>query len=90
MIDSEYILCAAICNPEEKDLAGFPLILCGHRHNNILWQAKGISQRRNHQGFLTSTGRFVDRVEALKIAKQANQLIRKTGSQDELYSDDLY
>ncbi len=85
----EKILCAAIHNPNEKDLAGEPLIYCGLRHNNILWQSKAVSRNPYHQGFLTSYGRFVDRKEALKIALENNQVIGKLYG-DELYSENLY
>lgn len=42
------------------------------------------------QGFVTNTGRFVGRVEALAIAKQAGQAIKKNGSKRYLYSEDLW
>lgn len=44
------------------------------------------------QGFLTNKGRFVDRKEAMKIAKAQNQVIRLSGSPnlDILFSEDLY
>lgn len=42
------------------------------------------------QGFLTSKDRFVDRKEALKIAKKRNQIIRKHGTDNELFSEDLF
>lgn len=43
------------------------------------------------QGFITSKGRFVDRAEAYKIAKGANQMLRRTSNgADELYSEDLW
>jgi hypothetical protein len=44
----------------------------------------------DRQGFVTSTGRFVDRKEGLAIAKAANQIVKKHGSNRELYSEDLY
>lgn len=40
------------------------------------------------QGFLTSTGRFVDRVEAKKIAIEAGQIKESQFSQ--LYSEDVW
>ena len=40
-----------------------------------------------HQGFLTSTGRFVDRQEAMKIAVSAGQT---AASKTDLFSEDLY
>ncbi len=44
------------------------------------------------QGFLTNKGRFVGREEAMKIAKEQNQVIRLSGSlnSDILFSEDLY
>jgi len=54
---------------------------------------------RDRQGFLTNLDRFVDRKEAMKIAKSANQLLRPEFHEDnddailtseDLYSEDLY
>lgn len=43
------------------------------------------------QGFITNKGRFVDRKEALVIAKANNQIIRDIGYEPkELYSEMLY
>lgn len=42
------------------------------------------------QGFITSFNRFVDRKEALKIAKQNNENLNKLCESDELYSEDLF
>lgn len=44
------------------------------------------------QGFITNTGRFVTRDEALKIAKEQGQIIRLSGSPNPniLFSEDLY
>ena len=90
-MENEYILCAAICNPDEKDMCGGPLIYCGHRHHNILWQGPHVSRRLTHQGFLTNTGRFVDRQEARKIAFEAGQLNDKEVlTAFKLFSEDLY
>lgn len=87
----ERIICAAIHNPEDKDMAEQPLIYCGLRHCNILWQSKLVSRNPYHQGFLTSKGRFVDRKEGLKIALENNQVIDHAEIRgEELYSEDLY
>ena len=86
----ETILCAAICNPEEFDMAGKPLIYCGHRHNNILWQGTHVSRNPYHQGFLTSKGRFVDREVAGQIAIAAGQIKELQYSTTDLFSEDLY
>ena len=90
-MDMERILCAAICNPDERDMGNNPLIYCGHRHHNILWQSEKVSRNIYHQGFLTSTGRFVDRKEALIIADTSNQILDiKEIRGNRLYSEDLY
>ncbi len=87
----ERIICAAIHNPEDKDMAEKPLIYCGLRHAYILWQSKLVSRNPHHQGFLTSKGRYVDRKEGLLIALENDQVIDKTQIRgDNLYSEDLY
>lgn len=45
---------------------------------------------RGEQGFLSDDGRFLDRKEALIVAKNANQLIRKTSPDYLLFSEDLW
>ena len=42
------------------------------------------------QGFVTTTGQFVDRRQAVAIAKRANQIKIKTGPPDQLFSEDLW
>ena len=42
------------------------------------------------QGFLTNTNRFVDRQEAWNIAKEVNQIIKVSGGEETLYSEDLW
>ena len=45
----------------------------------------------NDQGFLTSTGRFVNRFEAMNIAKNSGQLLGKSPTvENELFSEDLW
>jgi len=61
------------------------------RHGTLL---AAISFLGNHgmlatQGFLTTTGRFVNRVEAYEIAYRANQIISENKG-PQLYSEDLY
>lgn len=41
------------------------------------------------QGFITETYTFVNRKEALEIAKYFNQINHKTLPEDELFSEDL-
>lgn len=47
---------------------------------------------RGEQGFVTDSGRFVDRLEAGKIAESNGQATRTAGSYPggELYSEDLW
>ncbi len=42
------------------------------------------------QGFITSTGRFVDRKEACLIATKAKQILVKTRPLDTLFSEDVW
>ena len=91
MNKTEKILCAAIHEPSESDLSLNPLIYCGFRHNNILWQSKKVSRNPKHQGFLTSFGGFVSREEALRIALKAGQVKEnETVHNNKLFSEDLY
>jgi len=81
----EFIVCSAICDTDSID----KIIYCGLRHHNIFSQGKHISRKLKHQGFLTSTGRFVSRTEGAEIALacgQCTKLIRV----DKLDSSDLY
>lgn len=60
------------------------------RHHNLFvaWSRLGAP---DESGFLTSTGRFVGREEAWKIARAASQpLIRRDGQGDRLFSEDLW
>lgn len=63
------------------------------RHNDIIAEMvkngypKPIS---GEQGFITSSGRFVNRELALSIADSYGQIIVKNGSKTKLYSEDLW
>ena len=48
------------------------------------------NMRNTMQGFITNTGRFVDRRTAFEIAKQANQIECITKDNNVLISEDLY
>jgi len=77
-------------------------VICGRRHHNciaIFALMRGFPySEESHklmateiQGFITNTDRFVDRLEALEIARAANQLITGEGnSRLGLFSEDLY
>lgn len=61
-----------------------------HRHCHIFALAAfiGDSAEPGKQGFTTSTGRFVDRTDARKIAEIAGQVEQNGNFQ--LYSEDLW
>lgn len=77
------------------------IVVCGHRHGHCIDIVKSLSGLRSVQiapdgvgesvqGFLTNTNRFVDREDALIIAKSADQLNDRVRYGNELYSEDLY
>lgn len=43
-----------------------------------------------NQGFVTSTGRFVDRYEGARVARAAGQIIREPTPTDMLTSEDVW
>lgn len=49
-----------------------------------------IDPGREVQGFLTSEGRFVTRVEAMKIVHRAEQQFRTPQTSHELFSENLW
>jgi hypothetical protein len=62
------------------------------RHSDILkplHTATGVLVAPEDQGFLTSSGRFVGRIEAGDIARLAGQ-IKKLAWPPQLYSEDLW
>lgn len=63
-----------------------------HRHHSIFALAAFCKDdaEGGTQGFTTSAGRFVDRKEARRIAEAAGQEPRRTGTSDELFSEDLW
>jgi hypothetical protein len=76
------------------------IVVEGHRHADIIRTMVNLTGKRtctngedcageSEQGFVTNTNRFVNRVEAMKIAIWANQIIAETIF-PELYSEDLY
>ena len=66
------------------------------RHHNVIanmFKARMPKEAAfmQNQGFITNTGRFVNRNEAFKIAKEANQLKNNNlGSAECLISEDLW
>lgn len=76
------------------------VVIKGHRHADIIYTVYILTGKRtctngidctgeSEQGFVTNKGRFVDRQEAMLIARESGQIISDTSS-DTLYSEDLY
>lgn len=93
----EKILCAAILRKSENTCPKVywenDIYKCelGYRHADILHRFKGIVRTDpDAQGFYTSAGRFVNRKEAWKIAKDAGQIMSDYDRDRELFSEDLY
>lgn len=63
------------------------------RHAHVLWCAADSVGKKYLsyvcQGFLTSDGRFVNRIQARHIAYMAGQNPKTTGNEQELFSEDL-
>lgn len=88
--DQEIVICAAI-------KTGNHITIRGHRHADCIRTASQMSYvsqenlRNRIEGFITSRNRFVDRVEGLKIQKEAGIKSKSPGGYvRELYSEDLY
>lgn len=97
----EYVVCSAIWYQNNKeyvfqpDNIKFGYVLCGLRHNNIIAIHYDLITKEGYkiksiQGFLTSKNRFVNRIEAGKIAIAAGQIENLSYGQNELFSEDLY
>lgn len=88
---TEYILCAAISLPIRDNEP--PVVIGGYRHGDCFSTAINMGYSnyisQDKQGFITSTGRFVDRKEAKIIARNANQLLRESVCEN-LISEDIY
>ncbi|MCQ9121626.1 hypothetical protein MUU45_001177 [Rodentibacter pneumotropicus] len=99
----ELIVCAAIKfelkTPikERNGTSGFEYVLPMVRHydsntcETLSMLDDYYTEHEREQGFITNQGRFVNRKEALEIAKANNQIRFDIGYEpDELYSEMLY
>lgn len=80
-MENEYIVAPAIRKNNEIRISRFShaeMISCDYFFKGA------------EQGFVTNYDRFVDRKEALQIAKQNNSNLNKVCESDELYSEDLF
>ncbi|WKL60380.1 hypothetical protein QZN18_20560 [Klebsiella variicola] len=91
------VVCAA--NQYESKIGSKPMVFIGVRHycpimrHSISQLLSVIDRATEVQGFVDQFGVFMDRKEALKVAKEAGQLNVariKTWPDDELFSEDLY
>ena len=91
------VVCAA--NKYNCKLGGIPMVFVGVRHycpvmrQNMEPHKYFINRESEVQGFIDQFGVFMDRKEALEVAKEAWQLNVariKTWPDDELFSEDLY
>jgi hypothetical protein len=69
-------------------------VYAGKRHGDIIpviINETGVNcVNGEQQGFITSSGRFVNRREAAKIALESGQIRKLRFHEDELFSEDLY
>ena len=66
-----------------------------NRHHNIIRHMRTLGKSiddiaNSRQGFLTNESVFVGRVEALKIAQDAGQLLSNPGAPPNLFSEDVW
>jgi hypothetical protein len=89
----ELIVCAALLHKESGRIMLGVRHYCPRMREQInasegvdFWKGAGIEQ-----GFVDQYGRFLNREDAHKIAKEKNQIRRRCGGDDEtLYSENLY
>lgn len=64
----------------------------GRHHDvfKVMTEREAAASRLDDQGFVTSTGRFVNRAEAARLARAAHQLIREPTPADTLTSEDVW
>lgn len=91
------VVCAA--NKYDCGYGGIDMVFIGVRHfcpvmrQNMEPHKDFIKRESEVQGFIDQFGVFMDRKEALQVARDAGQLnvVRiKTWPSDELFSEDLY
>ena len=85
MPNTEKIACAAIRDKVYPGICCVPVPL---RHHDILRIFPSAERVQCEQGFMTSAGRFVTRKEAMKIAKNADQV--DPTCREELFTEDLW
>lgn len=93
----ERIMCAATHFNDRKQHPHQPInvnmgyVICGHRHHNCLYTNAIIGGEKYPdmvQGFLTTKNRFLDRREAMTLARQYLDYLPE--KQTALFSEDLW
>lgn len=90
----------ALSADEQERIVGVAIVVEGElfsalapfRHNKVMHMAAVAGYPtpiRGDQGFITNTGRFVNRIEAIPIAQAAGQIIEPKWP-PLLYSEDLW
>jgi hypothetical protein len=93
------IICAAI-KITMNNVAGTSRVICGHRHGDCFQTITMLNDNwrfcKREEGFITNTGDFLNRKDALKHATNCGQLSQSTlwykedNKIEELESEDLY
>lgn len=73
-------------------------IVTGWRHSDIILKFDDIIDKEDRGGFMTSKGRYVDKIEAMKIALEAGQVTKEKAIREDgedggycpLFSEDIY
>jgi hypothetical protein len=98
----ETIICSAIWLKDVERAAHRPIntpggiVVCGFRHNHCIAVVAALTGKKLYefgehvQGFLTSRNRFLDRVEAGKLAILSGQIEKLEYSETELFSEDIF
>ena len=78
----------------------YPTIMCGNRHCDVFEKMHNMhidyDRQSAEQGFLTNDATFVDRYEAFKIARTADQLLPEAKEEykdkiiTQLFSEDVW
>lgn len=100
-VPEPYILCAAVYFPDNLKHTDQPVniesgfVVAGRRHGNCYYTLElmkiDIDQcKKSNEGFLTSDNRFLNRQEAVLLAKERNQLILIKYTPEILTSENLY
>lgn len=100
IIQGRFVVCAATrYGSADQHAENKSLVICSPRHydathHRVLdYLPEWLLYSEMEQGFVDQFGVFMDRSEALKVAKEAGQLNTrrtKTAPEDQLFSEDLY